>query len=267
MWEHIKLYLILTRASIKGRMEYKASFLFLVIGLIFAYLSGFLAIWVLLRQFHSINGWNFAEIAFLYSLALLSYGIGATFFIQFRDLQRLVIKGEFDRFLIRPRDIFFQLFASRLEISTTAHLILSITILIIVSRQAGIEWNLVKIVFLFIVLFGAILIQWALAMFSATASFWILKSGALYDLAIYRPREFISYPISIYGKAIQILLTFLLPFAFVNFFPAQYFLGKNDFGIFHPVFQYLTPLVGIGMFILAYKFWQFGVNHYQSTGS
>lgn len=266
MWEHIKLYLILIRAFIKSRMEYRASFLFHVVGLICAYLSSFLAIWVLLRQFHTINGWNFAEIAFLYSLALLSYGLGATFFWSFHDLQFLIIEGRFDRFLIRPLDPFFQL-VSRFEITTLGHLTLGITIFVIASRLAGIEWNLLNLGFLLLVVLGAVLIQWALAMFSAAASFWILKSSSLYALAIYSPREFIWYPLSIYGKTIQILLTFLLPFAFVNFFPAQYFLQKSDFGIFPPLFQYLTPLVGIGMFILAYKFWKVGVNHYQSTGS
>jgi ABC-2 type transport system permease protein len=79
-------------------------------------------------------------------------------------------------------------------------------------------------------------------------------------------RDAVNYPISIYGKAITILLTFGIPYAFISFYPAQYLLDGKGETLFHPVLQYGTPVVGIVMFLLAYKFWTIGVNRYESTG-
>lgn len=79
--------------------------------------------------------------------------------------------------------------------------------------------------------------------------------------------NFINYPITIFNKAIQVVLTLILPYAFINFFPAQFLLGKNDFSIFSPIFQFLSPVVAAVLFFLAYKFWNFSINHYESTGS
>jgi ABC-2 type transport system permease protein len=59
----------------------------------------------------------------------------------------------------------------------------------------------------------------------------------------------------------------VLPFAFVNFYPAHYFLDKAGGDLFFPVIQYGTPVVGIVFFLLAYQFWKVGVNKYESTGS
>ena len=264
---HFKVYYIFIKANLKSQMEYRLDFLLLTFANIVYYSIGLLSIWVILNRFHTIGDWNFAQVAFLYSLALLSYALFGLFFYHSIRFSTLVVRGEFDRFLVRPWGLLLQLMGKNFNLFFVAHSILSITILVITSRLAGIEWNIVRLLFLIPVVGGGFLILFSFGLVAATISFWTLESSSFYQLFIYNAREFIWYPISIYSKAIQILLTFVIPFAFINFFPAQYFLEKNDFTIFPPVFQFLTPVVGIILFIISYKFWQFGVNHYQSTGS
>jgi len=104
-------------------------------------------------------------------------------------------------------------------------------------------------------------------MFTCTISFWIVQSLAIRDIFIHGIRRFVDYPISIYHRSIQVLVTFVIPFAFVNFYPVQYLLGGKDEVLFHPALQYGTPFVGIVLFVLAYRFWKIGINNYQSTGS
>jgi len=79
-------------------------------------------------------------------------------------------------------------------------------------------------------------------------------------------KKFINYPISLYNKFIQIFLTFVLPYAFINFYPAQLLLNKKDY-IFHPALQYATLPLGVLLFIISYRFWLYGINRYQGTGS
>jgi ABC-2 type transport system permease protein len=74
-------------------------------------------------------------------------------------------------------------------------------------------------------------------------------------------------PVSIFPRFIQIFLTAIIPFAFVSFYPAQYFLGKEDFMMFHPALQYLTPVVGLFTLCVSGLIWSRGVNRYKSSGS
>lgn len=115
------------------------------------------------------------------------------------------------------------------------------------------------------VMLGATLIHAAAFIFTAVPAFWILKSDGLADLFYRNLERFISYPLTIYSRGIQILLTFLLPYAFINYYPSQMFLGKQE--LLPSVFQYLTPFIGVVLFWASYQFWKKGLEAYQGTGS
>jgi ABC-2 type transport system permease protein len=81
-------------------------------------------------------------------------------------------------------------------------------------------------------------------------------------------QDFTRYPISIYGRGVQVVLAFVLPFAFMNYFPAAYFLQKAETGLhLNPAVGLLTPAIGLAWLGAAYAFWIFGLRHYQGTGS
>ena len=62
-------------------------------------------------------------------------------------------------------------------------------------------------------------------------------------------------------------MIYVVPFAFVNYFPAQYLLRKADMVQYTEIFMYLTPVVGVVMYLLAYGFWRFSVKYYKSSGN
>ena len=71
----------------------------------------------------------------------------------------------------------------------------------------------------------------------------------------------------IYGDWLRRLFTYVVPAAFLNYYPALYFLGKPDpFGL--PAFaSFLSPVAGGLVFLGAMRFWRFGLAYYASTGS
>jgi ABC-2 type transport system permease protein len=81
-------------------------------------------------------------------------------------------------------------------------------------------------------------------------------------------QDFTRYPITIYSRAVSFVLTFIFPFAFMNYFPATFLLQKTDNALsLSPQVGLLTPVVGLLWFGLAYVFWRYGLDHYQGTGS
>jgi ABC-2 type transport system permease protein len=61
----------------------------------------------------------------------------------------------------------------------------------------------------------------------------------------------------------RFVFTYVIPIGFVAFYPAQLFLRPEDVS---PL-VYISPLIGIGFFALAYIVWHRGVNSYTGTGS
>ena len=80
---------------------------------------------------------------------------------------------------------------------------------------------------------------------------------------VYNVIRFSRYPLTIFSTPIRLLLTFILPFAWVAFYPATWFLGTSEFR----QYALFTPLVGIVIVGLAYTIWRRGVRRYASTGS
>ena len=77
----------------------------------------------------------------------------------------------------------------------------------------------------------------------------------------------LSYPIVIYDQILQRFFLFIVPLAFGSYVPTCYLLGRPlPFGLPNEVI-FAAPLVALLFGMLAGAIWQFGVRHYQSTGS
>lgn len=265
---YLDLYLEFIKIRLQSMMEYKKAFLTGALAQAISYGTEFLLLWIMIQQFHSMAGWSAYEVMFLYALNLLSYAF-AGFFLYMpcaEMLSPMIQSGEFDEVLIKPMNPLLYLSCSTFCYGYLSHVTLSVLIIVICFLKLGIIVTPVKILFLLVVVLSGALIQGAGFLFTSVPSFWIVKSNSLNSF-MYMSKYFIQYPLSIYNKVVQVILTFVIPYAFINFYPAQYFLKKNDFLMFHPLFQYLSPAVGIILFVGAYRFWGLGLRHYKSTGS
>ncbi len=265
--ENLKIYLTLALASFRARMEYKTSFMFYVFAILAYYLAQIGLLYVILHRFHSIQGWTMGEIAFLYGLLTFAHGFTTLFFSSLINFDQIIIKGEFDRTLIRPLSPLAQVIFSRFEASTVAHFILGTAALAIGSKLADIDWTAAKILFFPLVVAGGVLIAGSIRLMVTSVAFWTLKNESLVHTVVFSSKEFIVYPITIYNFGVQFFLTFVFPLAFINFYPAEFFLDRSGDNLFHSALQMGTPIVGIIMFAIAITAWKAGIDHYQSAGN
>ena len=82
------------------------------------------------------------------------------------------------------------------------------------------------------------------------------------DLA-YKFRDYAKYPITIFGPVFKFVFTFLIPIAFIAYYPSLVILRPDEI----PVLTWLSPVIGLIFFGLSYKFWMLGVRKYNGTGS
>lgn len=264
----LKLYYRFLVVYFKSLMEYRLSFFMDIFIQITTYGSTYLGIWIVMSRFETIGGWTYYEVIFLYTLNLLSYGICSLFvWSPMRALQWMVQRGDFDGILIKPMNPLVHLIFRQFNQHFLGHILLSAVVFSICFRYLDITWSFLNVSYFILAILGGALIQAALLILSGSMSFWFVKSNSITDTMIYGFRGFLDYPITIYNKWIQIFLTFIIPYGFVNFYPSQYFLDKEGTGLFHPIFQFATPVIGLGLLILSLFVWGRGVNKYQSVGS
>lgn len=234
----------------------------------FTYGSVFLAMWVILENFNEIQGWTFYEVLFLYNLNLFSYGISGFFLWNaMRNLENQIYTGEFDVTLVKPMPVMLHLIYKQINHGFIGHIMLGASVLVICMKQLNIIFSLFNFVYLLLIILGAVMIQSAIMIITGSVSFWVIKSTAIVDTVIYGVRGFVNYPLIVYNRLIQLFLTFVIPYGFINYYPATSLMKKVDNGAFFQQVQYLTPVVGIMLFILSLIVWKCGVNRYHSSGN
>jgi len=262
------LFCIFSKYAIKANFQYRLNAFLLSFGVFIREFVNIIIVYLLLKQFGSLNNWNLNEMFFLFSLLYLSYSLLVLFFTGMRDFSYLVHTGQFDRYLLRPVGLFFQIIATKADyFASIGHGTVGILLFLKTSQVIGVIWNWESIVYYLLALSGGILIQLSLWMISASLSFRTIKSDAIVNFLFWNVRKFAGYPLSIFPLFIRNILMFVVPFAFVNYFPAQYFLHKPDMGMFWSGLIYLPPVVGITLFLIVSLIWRISLRHYTSTGT
>lgn len=264
----ISLMGIYMKTTMKAWFQYPVDAVLRSLAVFLREATGIIVIYFTLLKFDSLNGWNMHEMLFLFSLLFLTYGIMILFFTGLRDFGEIVRNGNFDRFLLRPRGLLFQLiFVNADWFAAIGHGGLGIVLFALSASKVGICWNIWNTLYYLLAIIGGVLIQGAVFLIIATLNIYLLETNSLKELLYWNFRKFAGYPISIFHKAIQFCMIFIIPFAFVNYFPSQFLLRKPDIGQYPEVFFYLTPIVGGSWYILAYIFWRYSVRWYKSSGN
>lgn len=266
---NLGVYRRLLGVQIRSQMQYRAAFLLDFIGTAISLGLYFVSLALIIQRFGDLAGWTLGEVAFLFAMAEISFGTMDLIFSGFdpSGFGRRVRRGTFDQLLLRPVNLTVQVLGDEFLLRRLGRIAQGIAIFAVALTLADIEWTLGKMLYLPLVIASMIAFFGGLFIIGATITFWTIESIELVNIFTYGGTELISYPMHIYPDWLRGLFTYLLPAAFLNYYPALYFLDKPDpFGL-PPVMRFVAPLAGLAVLALALAFWRFGIRHYQSTGT
>lgn len=263
----MKLYLEMIKVEIKTSLQYKFSLITELIGTLVGYVGNIVIYYIMFKSFKNLNGWGFHEMMFVYTFAGVAINLATVFFGHFINTDRDIISGNFDSYLIRPMDTFKYYLISKFNIVQAISLVFSIVLFIYFVCRNSIQWSFFEVQFLIVCIIGATLINAGTLVLVGAAAFWTKKSAELYDSILW-PAQYLSYlPIDIFPWILKSIFTYVLPLAFVSFYPATVFLDLNASYEKYKMYGYLTVFVGIIFYLLCVKLWKFGVKKYESVGN
>lgn len=260
----MRLYFKYMSILFKSQMEYRTSFILLSIGQFFVPFLVFVGIFMFFQRFQSLGGWNLYEVALCYSIIHIAFSVSECFARGFDAFSTLVIKGDFDRILVRPRNTVLQVLGYKFEFTRIGRFTQSIIVLIYSLINIHMSWNTYKVLTLVIMIISGIFIFTGIYMLGASLCFWTIEGLEVINIFTDGGREMSQYPLSIYKDWVKKFFTFVIPFGTVNYLPLMFVLGKTTGNKFLYMF---TPLFGLLFIIPCILIWNLGVKHYKSTGS
>lgn len=253
--------------SIRKQLAYPINILSCLVMVPMMVATGVLLLYALATRFQTISGWTFEQLAFLYGLGYLSHGLMMVFGAQNIWMDQTVIRGEFDRMLLRPLPVYTQFAATYVNLIGMIDVLLSIGILIWSAGKIGFIWSPVNIVLLFLTVFGATLIRNAIFTMVCSTAFRTRRSAALFWLLTDLMERTTMMPLSIYPVAFQMFISLIVPLAFISYYPACQWLGKSTALTTPWPPAVLTLLIGLVLSLLAARIFNLGLQKYESAGS
>lgn len=260
-------YRMIAAMWIRSTMAYRASFAMTTFGNFAATGLDFVAILLMYSQIDRLGGYGLPEVAFLYGVANISFGLTDLALGSMDRLGRRVRDGTLDTLLVRPVPVLAQVAADRFALRRLGRVTQALAVFGYAVTALDITWTPLKVLLVpLMVLSGAAIFS---AVFVAGAAFQFVAQDAseVQNSFTYGGSTLLQYPPTVFAKDLVRGVTFVLPLAFVNWLPALYVLGR-PYPLGLPAWvAFAPPLVAAACCALAGVAWRAGLRSYRSTGS
>lgn len=258
----MKLYLNSLALHLKSELEYRMSFIISFLSQILIFFTYYFVIIALFSKFDNIKGFTLYEVLLCFSIIQFGFAFNEVFARGIDKFDKLIIEGGFDRLLLRPKNLILQVLCSDGDFVKVSRLIQAIIVLVIALINLKVDITFLKIVCLILMLMASCVIFFGIFLLAASYCFMTVQGLEVRNVFTDGGKHMAQYPIGVFKKGFVFFFTFIIPYAFVNYYPLLYFIGKNDniLYAFSPivVFLYLIPC-----FIVFYM----GVKKYEGSGS
>lgn len=264
------IYRVMAGARIRADWQYRGVFIGYTLTQGLITFIDFLAIAVIFGRVDQLAGWSVAEVAFLYGTSSVAFYVGDVFISQVERGPQRVRTGTFDSLLIRPLGPLFQLCADDFAFRRVGKLVQALATVAYALVAIDVHWTIDKLAVFAVMLAAGSVIFSSIWVITSSLAFRMIGATEVMNAFTYGAAYATQYPLSVMGKWLRRFLTFLVPAAFVNYFPSLYILDKHDRlipGGAGSVVRFLSPLVAVVLVFVARAAWTNAIRHYRSTGS
>lgn len=265
-WD-LRMFGLLAGTWVRVSWSYRASFVMLLTGSVVVGAVDFAAILVLFGNVDALGGFGVAEVAFLYGATTIGLGVGDLFLGNVERLGQRIRLGSFDAMLVRPVGVFVQMCADEFALRRLGRVIQGAAVFAWSLGAVHVAWDPARVAVTASMLVCGGLIFASLFVLGATFQFVSADGSEVANAFTYGGGTLTQYPLSIYPGELVRTLTFAVPVAFVNWYPALFVLDRPDpFGL-PAALQLASPVAAVVLCALAALAWRAGVRSYRSTGS
>lgn len=267
MVEAFGIYRKIVGSRIRSQLQYRLSFALTITGNLLLSSLDFAAILVLFGQVDALGGWTVAEVALLYGISCVSFALTDLAVGQLDQLPRMIREGEFDQILVRPLGSLLQVVSADIALRHLGRLLQGFAVLMVALTQVNVDWSAGHVAMLALAIVAGMAIFAGIWVAFSSIAFWLIDSQEVCNAFTYGGNFTAQYPVDIFGRWLRRLVVFVIPVAFVSYFPSLYILDKPDELGLPQGLQFASPAVALVTGVGAWIIWRTAVRRYRSVGS
>ena len=247
-----------------SKLVYKVNVIIGILAFLFMEATSLITLYMLVSAVPSIDGYTIYHIGLLFGITNMAVGIDHLFTDKLWTVAYFEVKlGKLDHMFLRPVPVLFQVIATEVQLEAFGEIIVAVAMMLFCGSRVNISGgaSAVGLMILGIICAAAIISFFKILV--ASLAFKFKRSGPLLQF-IYNFSGFTKYPMKIYPRFIQGILTFVIPLGLCLFFPFE-----NLFAPVHnPTIVALSMISATAVFgTICIFIWCKMVKKYESTGS
>jgi ABC-2 type transport system permease protein len=256
----IRLFWWNAKLDIQRSMQYRADFLlglvsslgFSIVGPIFQYL--------IFTQTRGYPGWNLRQIILFQGIVLVWTGIRELLFggLAYIPIE-LVWRGDFDRLLLKPYPPIGIILTAGFGFMNIGTIIAGLVITIFSMNVMKLGVSLLQLSQLLICLICGLIFSMAIYVFYSSIVIMVIQMSRIIEI-LRNLLRFAEFPLEIFSKSAQVVLTTVIPLIIWMYIPAQILLKRANTILFISCVSCLVFMV------LSLKLWNICLKRYTSAG-
>lgn len=248
-------------------MSYRTSFALQCLAQAVTQLGELLVILVLFNRVSALGGFSVNEVVLMYAIAGTAFGIADMVAGQLDQLPTYIRTGTFDVVLLRPLGTLAQMMTSDVQLRKIGRVGAGLATLVYAVNHNDIGWSPFTVLLVVAAPIGGAVIFGSIWIMANAICFWLVDGQELANTVTYGSSAFTSYPATVYGPWLRRFFAFVIPGAFVAYYPSLALLGRPDPLGGPALLGWISPLVAVVAAGVAGLVWRSAVRHYRGTGS
>jgi ABC-2 type transport system permease protein len=259
---YLRVWLKLTAQQFQQQVaNSRGAALLFIFGKVFRLASALLLVYVVVGKAKLISGYSLNQAVFLLLLFNLISTIGQLFLRGVYVFRQKVVDGTFDFYLLNPLS---ELFYSLFSYTDPLDIIITTPYIFLAGwgwLNAGYEITVVNVLLLLLIILLSVImmVAWHIVIIAVGVKYLEVDN----TIMLYRDLERMGgFPVKIYGRLGENVLTYAFPFALMATIPADLI-----FGLFNPWTLIAFALLAIIQLRLSIWLWHAALKSYSSASS
>ena len=214
-----RMVAMLYGSRIRSQATFRTSFLADLLGQVLIVGTEFLELWVILTQVETLGGMTLSQVAVVYGLGALAFGIGDMFFGEIDGLSAQIRSGRLETLLIRPVPLLLQISSLALSLRRLGRIGVGLAMYATALGIAGFSPTPATLLLAGLAPLAGALLFGALFTLAGALQFWLVDGREFANAFTYGGNYVATTPGAVFALPMRAFFTFVIPATLIAYAP------------------------------------------------
>jgi ABC-2 type transport system permease protein len=261
-----RMVAMLYGSRIRSQATFRTSFLADLLGQVLIVGTEFLELWVILTQVETLGGMTLPQVAVVYGLGALAFGIGDMFFGEIDGLSAQIRSGRLETLLIRPVPLLLQISSLDLSLRRLGRIAVGLAMYVTALGIAGFSPTPSTLLLAVLAPLAGALLFGALFTLAGAMQFWLVDGREFANAFTYGGNYVATTPGAVFALPMRAFFTFVIPATLIAYAPALALLDLPGPALVPTWAGWLGLPAAVLVWGIALMLWRAGVRRYTGAG-